>query len=169
MPFLLHGGIGCHTFASYSLPCQTTFCQTAPLLPSVTEKQNVTEYRWEGSTSTAISPPSASDILGQNNKIGCITSGAALVVFYWTSFIPSICYSGFVLNILSQAQYLSSLSPLQVDVTTAWPSLPHYMHLHNQGSRFTTKILQGYEIGLATEKPRDLTLQLPPAPFSSSP
>ena len=28
------GGIRFHTFVSYTLPCQTPFCQTAPLLPS---------------------------------------------------------------------------------------------------------------------------------------
>ena len=36
------------------------------------------EYCWEDSTSIAI-PPSASDIMGQHNKIGGITYGAALV------------------------------------------------------------------------------------------
>jgi len=37
------------------------------------------EYWWEGSTSTAISPTSASGIVGQHNKIGGITFGAAIV------------------------------------------------------------------------------------------
>jgi len=48
-------------------------CQTAPLLPSVTWQQNVMEYWWEGSTSTAIQPTSTSDVVCQNNKIGGIT------------------------------------------------------------------------------------------------
>lgn len=36
------------------------------------------EYWWEGSTSAAIPPPSASDIVGQSNKAGGISFGAAL-------------------------------------------------------------------------------------------
>lgn len=53
--------------------------QTAPLLPSVTRQQNVVDYWRESSTSTAIPPPSASDIVGQRNTIGGITFGAANV------------------------------------------------------------------------------------------
>jgi len=34
--FFLQGEIQWHTFVSYALPCQMTFCQTVPLLPSVT-------------------------------------------------------------------------------------------------------------------------------------
>ena len=37
------------------------------------------EYWWEGSTSTAISPTSTSDFVGQHNKIGGINFGATLV------------------------------------------------------------------------------------------
>jgi len=70
--FFPHGGIQLHTFASYALPCPMPFCQTAPLLSSVAQQQNLMEYWWEGSTSTAISPASASDIVGQHNKIGVI-------------------------------------------------------------------------------------------------
>jgi len=36
------------------------FCQSAPLLPSVTQQQHAMEYWWKGSTCTAI--PSTSDI-----------------------------------------------------------------------------------------------------------
>jgi len=32
------------------------------------QQQNITEYWWEGSLSTAIPPPSASDVVGQQNK-----------------------------------------------------------------------------------------------------
>ena len=46
--------------------------QTAPLLPSVSQQQHVTEYWWEGSTSMAI-PTSVSDGVGQHNIIGGIT------------------------------------------------------------------------------------------------
>ena len=37
--FILYRGIQFHTFASYILPFQTPFCQTAPLLPSVIQQQ----------------------------------------------------------------------------------------------------------------------------------
>ena len=67
----MHGGIQFHTFASSALPCQTPFCQSAPLLPSVTRQQHVMGYWWEGPTSTtAILPTSDSD---------GIAFGAALV------------------------------------------------------------------------------------------
>jgi len=39
------------------------------------------EYWWEGSTSTAIPPTSASDAMSQRNKTGGITSRAALVKY----------------------------------------------------------------------------------------
>jgi len=65
---------------SYTLPSQVSFCQTVPLLPSVTWQQNIMGYWWEGSTSTAIPPTFVSDIVGQHNKIGGITFGAALIV-----------------------------------------------------------------------------------------
>jgi len=55
-----------------------TFCQAAPLLLFVTWQQNVTENWCEGSTSTAI-PTATSDIMGERNKIGGITFGAALI------------------------------------------------------------------------------------------
>ena len=44
---------------------------------------NITHHGREGSTSTAAPPPSASDVMGQHNKMGGITSGAALVVRCW--------------------------------------------------------------------------------------
>ena len=50
-----------HTFATYPLPCQTPFYQTAPLLPSVTQQQHRTEYWRDGSTSAAVPPTSISD------------------------------------------------------------------------------------------------------------
>ena len=76
--FFPHGGIKWHHFGSYALSCQTLFYQSAPLLPSVTWQQHVMKYRWEGSTSTAIPPTSASDAVGQH-KIGGISSESALV------------------------------------------------------------------------------------------
>jgi len=76
----LHGGIQCHTFASPTLPRQTSLCQIAPLLPSVTQQQHGMENWWEGSASTAIPPTPTSDTVGQHNKIGDITFRAALVL-----------------------------------------------------------------------------------------
>ena len=68
-----------HGFPSRALSCQTPLCQTAPLLSSATQQQNVTEIWWEGSSSTAI-PPSASNTVGQHNKIGGIAFEAALLL-----------------------------------------------------------------------------------------
>jgi len=62
------------------LPCQIPLCQTAPLLPPVAQQQNVTEYGWEDSTSTAIPPPSASDFVEHHHKTGGITFGVAVMV-----------------------------------------------------------------------------------------
>ena len=53
VPFYLYGGIQWQTFASCALPCQMTFCQTAPLLPSVTQQWSIMEYWCKGTTSTA--------------------------------------------------------------------------------------------------------------------
>ena len=46
--------------------------QSAPLLPAVTWQQYVMGYRWEGSTSAAVSPTFASGVMGQHNKTGTI-------------------------------------------------------------------------------------------------
>ena len=52
-------------------------------------------YWWEGTISTAISPTSASDIIGQNNEIGGSTFGAALGQSHcfklWKISPPSFC------------------------------------------------------------------------------
>jgi len=79
VPFFLHGGTQCHTFASSPLPCQTPFCQTAPLLPTVALQQNGMEYWWEGSTSPAMPPTSAADVVGQENKISGTDFRGALI------------------------------------------------------------------------------------------
>jgi len=87
----LHGGIELHTFAWYPLPRQTPFCQTAPLLLYVARQQNFTEYWREGSTSTAISPPTACDMVGQHNKRGGINFGATFVIRKQTLRVPCPC------------------------------------------------------------------------------
>ena len=50
-----------------------------PLLPGVSWQQNVTEYWWEGSASTAILPTCSTDIMGQHHKIGGITFRVVLI------------------------------------------------------------------------------------------
>ena len=75
--FFSSGGIQRQVFVSYAPPCQTPLCQTAPLLPSVTQQHHVMGYWWEGSASTAIPPTSASGVMGQHNA--GITFGAALI------------------------------------------------------------------------------------------
>ena len=81
VPFFLHEGMQWHNFAPSTLPCQTSFCQTTPLLPSVTEQQHGMGYWWEGSASTATSPTSASDVMGQHNKIRGITFGEPIIKY----------------------------------------------------------------------------------------
>ena len=66
---LLHGGIQFLTFASYALSYQTPFWETPLLLPSATQQQNVAEYWWEGSTSTAVPPTPTSDAVSLHCKI----------------------------------------------------------------------------------------------------
>lgn len=62
--FFPHGSFQFHTTASFVLPCQIPFFQTAPLLPCVTWLESVREYWCKGSASIAIPPPSALDIMG---------------------------------------------------------------------------------------------------------
>ena len=65
------------------------FCQTAFLLPSVTQQQHETGY-WEGSASTAVPPRSGSDIVNQHHKIGGIIFGAALIFLGFTGFLKAM-------------------------------------------------------------------------------
>ena len=69
-----HGRIQWHIFASYALPCQMPFCQTAPLQPSVTQHQHAMKYWWEGSTSTTIPPTSSSDNVANKIKSDTLAS-----------------------------------------------------------------------------------------------
>ena len=78
--FLPHGGIKFCPSAPYALPHQAPFSQTAPPLLTVTQHQHMMEYWWEGSASTVVPPTSTSDVMGQHNKIECITFRAALVL-----------------------------------------------------------------------------------------
>ena len=86
--FFPHGGIPFQTLASYALPSQIPFSQTATLLPSVAQQQYVMEHCQEGLASTAIPPTSASDFMGHHSEIGGITFRAALV---WVCIYINIC------------------------------------------------------------------------------
>ena len=55
--------------------------QSASLLPSVIWEPHGVGYWWEGSTSTAISPTSTSDIMDQHSNVGGITFRTALILF----------------------------------------------------------------------------------------
>jgi len=63
----------------YALPCQKPFCQTAPLLPSIVQSQNVMEYLQEGSSSTAIPKNTHLWLVCQHNKTGGVSFGVVLV------------------------------------------------------------------------------------------
>ena len=82
--FFPHEEIQLNMFASYALPCQMSFCQTTPLLPSIAWQQNKRENWREVSLSTAIPPTSASDVVSQHREMEGITFGAAL-----TDVMPS--------------------------------------------------------------------------------
>lgn len=77
------------------------FFQTAPLMPSVTQQQNVMEYWWESSAATP--PTFTSDTVGQNNKIESITFRVT---------VAHICIQSFVLikdkdsNFISQSLFV---------------------------------------------------------------
>ena len=86
-----------------SLPHQTLFWQTAPLLPSVAWQQNVMEYWWEGSTSTTIPPRSISDVAGQHSKIIGIIFRAALILEGDFQCIPLISFFKICVMLVSQS------------------------------------------------------------------
>ena len=74
VPFFLNGGIQWHTFASWAPPCQMPLCQTAPLLPSVTQQQNVTGILvGRFGLCCLFHQHLPLDVMGQQNKIGGIT------------------------------------------------------------------------------------------------
>jgi len=54
-------------------------------------------YWWEGSTSAAIPPTAASDVVGQHNEIGGITFGAALILFNQYTF-KNVSVVSFAIN-----------------------------------------------------------------------
>ena len=79
MQFFPCGGNQLHTFASYEFLSQRPFCQSAPLLPDVTQQQNLVECWQKCSTSTAIAPTSVSDVACQFNTLGGISFRADVI------------------------------------------------------------------------------------------
>jgi len=81
---------GCHFFCIEELsdtpllpahsPVRHHSVRVPLLLSSITWQQNVMEYWWEGSASTAIPPISASDLVTKHKNIGGITFRAACVL-----------------------------------------------------------------------------------------
>ena len=96
---------GCHFFLQGGSVTHLCFIRT-PMSDAVlsgcrsaaiAQQWNVTEYWWEGSTSSASTPTSASDVMGQQCKIGGVTSGAALVYHLFFSPTPCITHSALYL------------------------------------------------------------------------
>jgi len=108
VPLFPPGGIQSHTFALDVLPCQMPFRRAAPLLPLVTQQQNVTGCGWEGSDSAAIPPPPAPAV-GQHNKLAGTTFRAALL--YVGCNIDSAPYS-----VLPAAVFLLVLARAEVPI-----------------------------------------------------
>ena len=111
----LHGEVQWHTFVSSTLPCQRLFYQTAPLLPSVTQQQHVTEYQWEGSTSAA------SDVECQHHEIWGITFRATPVK--WQELILFCSWSSWALCFLLWFHYFKMYFKKLSSLT--------YQHLNN--------------------------------------
>ena len=95
--------IKCRSFTSYTLPCHIPFSQTVSLLSSVAWQQNVMEYWWEGSTSTAIPPVSASDVTGQCNRIAGVTFRTAFAYFH--TLLDSNTHMNYFWNLPSCCAY----------------------------------------------------------------
>lgn len=62
------------------------FCETAPLLLSVTWQQNRMENWWEGSASSAIPPTCTSDVADQCNKMEALLLEHRLCMKQATAF-----------------------------------------------------------------------------------
>lgn len=82
-------------FASYMLPCQMPFCQSAPLLPYVTWQQSIRVLA-ERFSLYCYTTNIASDAVGQCNKIGGIASGEA---FLYVDYIGLICPAKHILSL----------------------------------------------------------------------
>ena len=83
--FFLYEGIQFHTFASSALPCQTSFWQSAPLLPSASQKLRGMGYWWEGSTYIVVPATSTSDTVGQHEA----SVSYFLVFVFWKRLTTS--------------------------------------------------------------------------------
>lgn len=78
------------------MPC----CRSAPLLLYVTRQQNLREYWREGSTSTARTPTSASDSVGQHTEIGVTCRRAEALLQVLTAAMKNVVSCLCVVNTL---------------------------------------------------------------------
>jgi len=113
-----------------------SFCQTAPLLPSVTRQQNVTRSWWECSTSTAIAPICASDVMGQHNchystvwgkQLKTLTLSTALDLKNWPQTTPSnrfLSQAQVLFQLLRAANGEYCLNTSQLDLVCHWATTP---------------------------------------------
>ena len=110
--FFLHFRIQFHTFASYTLPFQMpwrqswmTWCPSAAICHTATKCNRILVRRFNLHCRP---PPSASDIVGQQNKIGGITFGAALEILTSTQhklYCSSLFYKNYSCFTRKQTQF----------------------------------------------------------------
>ena len=91
-----------HSFASSTLPSQMPFCQTCPLLPPVTQKQNGMEYWWEGSVSAPMPSTSTSEFTDKHHKIGSTTFGAVFILSSNISALREDCLAVWVRDMVEK-------------------------------------------------------------------
>jgi len=64
-----------------------------PLCYHLSHSNKLMKYWWEDSTSTAVPPTSASDIMSQSNNMGGITFGAALIAWLQQKSFCSLLFT----------------------------------------------------------------------------
>ena len=101
-----------------------------------TQQQIVTEYLWEGSTSSAIPPTSTSDIVGQHNKIGGITFRAALICSNsakhngsWYYNNPIYCTDTISNSIITRTLFGQFIKWFIIELSLHFPHSPEFLFL----------------------------------------
>ena len=92
-------------------------------------QQNVTEYWCEGSISTAIPPTSASDTVGQHNKMGGITSRSAFILSHCNR--PSILKIESILWVKQFLFFFLSMIDLRANQHLNWINHTYLFHLNS--------------------------------------
>ena len=106
-------------------PMSDAILSYCPLLPSVTQQQHAMEYWWEGSTSTAIPPTSASDTVDWHDEIGGIAFVAALIFEVSSDWISAFFWSTPELLCEPKA-FPAELLPMQWFCISPVGSPPHW-------------------------------------------